>query len=58
MRNNLFEYYKSEGFTEPIEENRWKLFPQPSIPVDPDEGLLIQDPGWAMPYQKISGYTD
>ena len=58
MRNNLFEFYRSEDFTDPIEENRWKLFPQPSIPDDPDEGLLIQDPGWSMPYQTIEGYTD
>ncbi len=58
MRNNLFEFYRSEGFTEPIEENRWKLFPKPSISTNPDEGLLIQDAGWSMPYQSIPGYTD
>lgn len=58
MRNNLFEFYRSEGFTEPIEGNNWKEFPQPSIPINPDEGLLIQDPGWSMPYQTIPGYTD
>ena len=58
MRNNLFEFYRSEGFTAPIEGDSWKLFPQPSIPDDPDEGLLIQDPGWSMPYQEIPGYTD
>lgn len=57
MRNNLFEFYKSEGFTDPIEEGYWKLFPQPSLSDDPDEGLLIQDPGWSRPYQKIEGYT-
>jgi len=58
MRNNLFEFYRSEGFTEPIEGNNWKIFPQPSISINPDEGLLIQDPGWSMPYQAIPGYTD
>lgn len=58
MRNGLFEFYRSEGFTDPIEENRWKPFPQPSIPDNPDAGLLIQDPGWSRPYQKIEGYTD
>jgi len=57
MRNNLFEFYKNEGFTDAIEENQWKEFPQPSIPDDPDAGLLIQDPGWSKPYQKIKGYN-
>jgi len=58
MRNSLFEFYRNEGFTDPIEGNRWKLFPQPSLPDDPDAGLLIQDPGWSKPYQVIPGYTD
>jgi len=58
MRNSLFEFYRSQGFTDPIEDGRWKLFPQPSMPVDPDEGLLIQDPAWSIPYQVIPGYND
>ena len=58
MRNNLFEFYKSEGFTDPLEEDSWKQFPQPTMPIDPDEGLLVQDPGWSLQYQKIPGYTD
>jgi choline-sulfatase len=58
MRKGIFEFYRSQGFTDPIEGNRWKLSPQPSIPIDPDAGLLIQDPGWSLPHQVIPGYTD
>ena len=58
MREDLFEYYRSVGFTEPLEGAQWKLFPQPTMPADPDAGLLIQDAPWAAPYQAIPGYTD
>lgn len=58
IRTNLFEFYRREGFTDPIEEEDWKLFPQPLLSPDPDVRLLIQDPGWSKPYQVIPGYTD
>ena len=28
------------------------------ITSDPDTGLLIQDPGWSQPFQRIPGYRD
>ncbi len=58
MRTGLHEYYRREGFTDPLEDDRWKLYPQPALPVNPDAGLLIQDARWAAPYQAIPGYTD
>ena len=58
MRGGLFEFYRSQSFAEPLEGDQWRLFPQPSLPSDPDAGLLIQDAGWAKPYQAIPGYTD
>ena len=58
MRAGLFEFYRREGFADPIEGEDWKRFPQPSLSADPDARLLIQDPGWAKPYQVIPGYTD
>jgi hypothetical protein len=48
----------SEGYTEPLEGDGWKPFPQPALPADPDALLLIQDAEWARPYQEIPGYTD
>ncbi len=58
MRGELMEYYRREGYTEPLDGDRWREFPQPSLPEDPDAGLLIQDAGWARPYQAIPGYTE
>ena len=58
MREGLFAYYRSEGLTEPLDGDRWRLYPQPSLPRDPDAGLLIQDAPWAQPFREIPGYTD
>jgi len=58
MRGSLIEYYQRHGYVDPLDGDAWKLFPQPSVPTDPDAGLLIQDAPWAAPYQNIPGYTD
>ncbi len=58
MRDNLWSFYRSQGFEEPLDGNAWRTYPQPSVPEDPDGGLLIQDPPWAAPYQRIPGYTE
>ena len=58
MREMLFAYYRQTGYEAPVEGRDWRLFPQPTIPGDLDAGLLIQDPGWAKPYQAIPGYSD
>jgi len=58
MRSHLIGYFRGQGYEEPLEGDAWKLFPQPEIPANPDAGLLIQDAGWAAPFQKIPGYSD
>jgi len=58
MRSGLFEFYRREGFAEPMEGDAWRLHAQPAMPLDPDAGLLIQDAPWAAPYQAIPGYTE
>jgi arylsulfatase A-like enzyme len=58
MREGLMEFYREAGFTAPLDGDEWKDFPQPTVPEDPDAGLLIQDAGWARPYMAIPGYTD
>jgi len=58
MRDTLWSFYRSQGFEEPIDGDAWRTYPQPSVPVDPDDGLLIQDAPWAAPYQSIPGYTE
>jgi len=57
-RRRLFAYYRDEGFTDPLDGEGWRLYPQPTLPEDPDAGLLIQDPPWSKPYQDIPGYTN
>jgi arylsulfatase len=58
MRDNIMNYYRGENYTEPLEDDTWRLFPQPELSADPDAGLLIQDPPWAEAMQVIPGYTD
>jgi len=58
MRQDLWAHYRGQGYLDPLDGDSWREFPQPTIPLDPDEGLLIQDPPWAAPYQAIPGYTD
>jgi len=58
MRQGLWAYYRRQGHDAPLDGDAWRVFPQPTIPLDPDEGLLIQDPPWAAPYQAIPGYKD
>jgi arylsulfatase len=58
MRDNLWSFYRSQGYVEPLAGEGWREFPQPSLPGDPDGGLLIQDAPWAAPYQSIPGYTE
>ena len=58
MRARLFEHYRSQGYTEPLDGDGWRLYPQPELPADPDAGLLIQDAPWAEPYQQIPGYSN
>jgi len=58
MRGGLFDFYRNAGYTQPLDGNHWRLYPQPSMPADPDAGLLIQDAGWSVPLQRIPGYSD
>lgn len=58
MRTALWARYRVDGYGDPLEGDHWRPFPQPSVPADPDAGLLIQDHGWAIPRQTIPGYTD
>jgi hypothetical protein len=58
MRDQLFAFYKTNGETDPIDGGKWREYPQPEFPADPDAGLLIQDAAWARDDQRIPGYTD
>ncbi|MGI6208008.1 MAG: sulfatase [Anaerolineae bacterium] len=58
MRGQVMGRFRADGYTESLDGEAWREYPQPKMPEDPDEGLLIQDPGWAAPYQHIPGYSD
>ena len=57
-RQALIDYYKSVGFTAPLDGDGWKRYPALGMPRNPDAGLLIQDAGWAKPLYHIPGYSD
>ncbi|MHB1293888.1 MAG: sulfatase family protein [Anaerolineae bacterium] len=58
MRATLIGTLQDAGYEAPIADGAWRLYPQPELPVDPDAGLLVQDQGWAAPYQWIPGYSE
>jgi arylsulfatase A-like enzyme len=58
MRRHLVDYYRAEGYGDPLDGDGWREFPQPHLPGDPDAELLIQDHGWTRSLQSIPGYTD
>jgi arylsulfatase A-like enzyme len=58
MRSALFEFYRRAGFTQPLDGDHWRHYPQPSLPENPDAGLLVQDAAWSVALQAIPGYSD
>jgi arylsulfatase len=58
MRNVLFEHLKQGGEVKGIEGNKWRKFPKPEFPSDPDTGLLIQDGYTPWTNTFIPGYSD
>ena len=55
MRNDVIQFFKEEGYTEPLEGDTWKLYGKREMPADPDAYLLFQDPPESIP--DIPGYT-
>ncbi|NLV74936.1 MAG: sulfatase-like hydrolase/transferase [Chloroflexi bacterium] len=58
MRERMQGRLRDDGYEEPLDGDGWRLYDQPRMPADPDAGLLIQDPSWAVPFQHIPGYSD
>lgn len=55
MRKQVIDFFKREGYTEPIEGEGWKKYGKQEMPSDPDAYLLFQDPEESIP--NIPGYT-
>ena len=58
MRQTLTDFLSQEGYTEPLDGDAWRVYPSPEFPVDPDAGLLFQDPAWAWGQMYIPRYSD
>jgi len=58
MRSRLVDFYRRHGATDHLDGDGWRVYPKPDEPTDPDAGLLVQDPYWSVPMQKIPGYND
>ncbi len=54
LRSRLIDFYRSEGYTEPVEDGTWKRYGKKTMPTDPDAYLLFQDPPGSIP--AIPGY--
>ena len=54
MRKGLVDYFKADGYTDPVYGEGFKAYPIQTIPKDPDKLLLFQDPPESIPH--IPGY--
>jgi len=42
-RKRLMDWFREDGYEAPLDENRWREFPPPSVSANPDAELLYQD---------------
>ena len=42
-RKRLIEWFRSDGYEVPLDGNKWRDFPPPLEPENPDAGQLFQD---------------
>lgn len=54
MRHSIIDYFKRDGYLDPLEGDDWKRYQPKTIPDDPDAYLLFQDPPESIPH--IPGY--
>ncbi len=57
MRRQLIDFFSQRSMADHLDGDQWRTYPQPEISADPDDGLLIQDAGWAREFQDIPGYS-
>ncbi|HKJ85953.1 MAG TPA: sulfatase-like hydrolase/transferase [Spirochaetia bacterium] len=49
LRERLMDHLSSDGYTDPIEDGKWKRWGVKTMPKDPDAYLLFQDPAASLP---------
>ncbi|MCY4567629.1 MAG: sulfatase-like hydrolase/transferase, partial [Candidatus Poribacteria bacterium] len=55
-RQRLIEWFREDGYELPLDGNKWRDFPSPVEPENPDAGQLFQD-GRSVSDQFPSGYS-
>ena len=55
LRKTLIERFKKDGYTLPLEGNRWREYPPAKLPP-PTQATGNQDARWTNPYLHIPGY--
>ena len=55
-RERLLEWFRQDGYEIPLDGNRWRDFPPPHEPENPDAGQLFQD-GRSVSDQFPDGYS-
>lgn len=54
MKGRILSYFREDGYISPMDGDDWKRYPVKEMPLDPDAGLLFQDPAASIP--DIPGY--
>lgn len=54
MKQKTINYFKCDEYTDFLDENDWKCYPNKNLLPDPDAELLLQDPPDSIPH--IKGY--
>lgn len=57
MRQRLIEFLRADGYEAPLDGDGWRDYPPPRAFVDPDQGLLHQDPPASVDFSRLpEGY--
>ena len=56
LRSALFDRFRRDGYSVPLDGDQWRLRPLGADPVDPDEDRFGHGPAWGDPYVRIPGY--
>jgi arylsulfatase len=43
-RSAVFSRFQRDGYTDAVQGDVWRLYPQPKLPSNPDENIIFQDP--------------
>lgn len=55
MRQRCHDWVRRQGVEGALEGDHWKSYPRREMPVNPDAGLIFQDPAWWVEEKKNAG---